>query len=541
MPDPSVPDPGVLEPSVLDGSAVALAAVLRAGEVSAREVLAETVARIEQRNPELNAIVTLSLDRATDMAAAADAAWARGEVLGPLHGLPVAHKDLALAAGVRTTFGSPLFADHVPTRSQLNVSRQHAAGAVMVGKTNTPEWGAGSHTFNTVFGITRNPHDLGRTAGGSSGGAAVALAAGMVAVADGSDLGGSLRNPAAFCGVVGLRPSPGRVPAWPDSDPWATMAVEGPMGRTVDDVALLLSVIAGPDERCAVSLDDAGQAFAPPIVARSLSGLRVAWSPRLGDLPVESEVLTVLERAVGRIEAAGAVVTIEDPPLGPAADEVFETLRAVPMAGRMAQMIERHPDKVKSTIHWNVTEGLRRTGADIADAKRETGPDLPCDARLLGTFRRACLPGHAGHALRGRDRISDGCRGAVDGELYRMDASLFADHRHRQPCHLGSGRPVEQRPSRWSATGHSPQKRPDPARDRPSLRSPVVTSGARPGRPRPGEPKSPKPVAHSRFCSIELPTSSIDNGFPQHRIHGVGALDSFEGHGPTFTEHDVGP
>src|SRR5450432_2946476 len=180
---------------------------------------------------------------------------ARGEPLGLLHGLPVAHKDLADTAGVRTTYGSPLFADHVPDRDALVVQRMAGAGAISLGKTNTPEFGAGSHTVNPVFGATRNPYDLGRSAGGSSGGAAAALAARMICLADGSDLGGSLRNPASFCNVVGLRPSPGRVPSWPLSDVADMFAVDGPMARTVTEAALLLAAICGPDPRVPMALD----------------------------------------------------------------------------------------------------------------------------------------------------------------------------------------------------------------------------------------------------------------------------------------------
>ena len=344
-------------------SAVETAARLRSGAVSAREVLAEHVARIEAENPTINAIVTLTLDRAEAMAEAADVAHAKGDSLGPLHGLPVAHKDLALTAGVRTTFGSPLFADNVPTVDQLIVTRQHAAGAVMLGKTNTPEFGAGSHTFNPVFGVTRNPHDPQRSAGGSSGGAAAALASGMVVLADGSDLGGSLRNPAAFCGVVGFRPTPGRVPSWPDSDPWATLSTEGPMGRTVSDVAFYLSVLAGPDPRVAVSLGDSGSLFAAPLTAPARR-LRVAWSPQLGNLPVEPEILAVIEAALRRWDVD---IQAADPPLREA-DFVFETLRAMPMAANYGRLVDAHPDKVKDSIRWNVAEGRRLTAVDVGMA-----------------------------------------------------------------------------------------------------------------------------------------------------------------------------
>src|SRR5229473_5056995 len=226
--------------------AVALAGLLHSREVSAREVVAAHITRIEAADPVVNAVITRTFDRALAKAAAADDALARGEQPGLLHGLPVAHKDLVETAGVRTTFGSPLFAGHVPDRDALVVSRMAGAGAISLGKTNTPEFGTGSHTVNRVFGATRNPFDATRSAGGSSGGAAAALAARMICLADGTDLGGSLRNPASFCNVVGLRPSAGRVPSWPLADVADMFAVDGPMARTVADVALLLSVMSGP-------------------------------------------------------------------------------------------------------------------------------------------------------------------------------------------------------------------------------------------------------------------------------------------------------
>ena len=198
--------------------ATELAGLLRDREVSAREVLADHLAQIERTNPALNAIVTRDFARAETAAVRADETILRSGPIGALHGLPIAHKDLQDTAGLRTTYGSPIFADHIPTTDSLLVARTRAAGAICVGKTNTPEFGTGSHTYNSVFGVTRNPWDLSRSAGGSSGGAGAALAARMVPLADGSDMGGSLRNPASFCGVVGLRPSAGLVPSWPVRD-----------------------------------------------------------------------------------------------------------------------------------------------------------------------------------------------------------------------------------------------------------------------------------------------------------------------------------
>ena len=244
-------------------SAVELAARLRAKDVSAREVMTAHLAQIERVNPRVNAIVTLVAERAMADAARADELIARGGPVGALHGLPIAHKDLVDTAGIRTTRGSPFYRDHVPTIDAPIVTRIRAAGAITIGKTNTPEFGAGSQTFNTIFGATRNPYDLTKTCGGSSGGAAVALACGMLPIADGSDTGGSLRNPAAFCNVVGLRTSPGRVVR--DSSSWSPLAVAGPMARTVGDVALLLSAIAGPDPRNPLSIDEDPARFAAPL------------------------------------------------------------------------------------------------------------------------------------------------------------------------------------------------------------------------------------------------------------------------------------
>ena len=258
---------------------------MRERKLAALELVDAHIARIERLNPKVNAIVTFLPEAARAAARATDDALARGETLGPLAGLPVAHKDLVPTRGVRTTFGSPIFKDFVPEADAIIVERLRRAGAIMIGKTNTPEFGAGSQTFNAVFGPTRNPYDLDKTCGGSSGGAAAALAAGFVPLADGSDLGGSLRNPASFCNVVGLRPSGGRVPNWPSLSAWFDMPVLGPMARTVTDAALMLSVMAGADPRAPLSLAEDGARFARPL-GRDFENARIAWSPDLGGLPV---------------------------------------------------------------------------------------------------------------------------------------------------------------------------------------------------------------------------------------------------------------
>ncbi len=344
-------------------SAVELACLLARGEVSAREVLADHLDRIEAVNPAVNAIVTLSHERAVADALRADEGHARGESLGVLHGLPVAHKDLSMTAGIRTTMGSPLYADQVPDTDDLLIERLRVAGCVTVGKTNTPEFGAGSHTFNRVFGVTRNPYDLGRSAGGSSGGAAAALAAGMVPLADGSDLGGSLRNPASFNNVVGLRPTPGTVPKWPSSDPCDTMATEGPMGRCAADVALMLGAIAGTHAHAQLRSNEGP--FAP--LERSLAGLRVAWSATAGQLPIEPAVLAALDGVPQRFSNHGCVVDDAFPDLR-GANESFQTLRAVNMERAVGRLYDTQPDDLKETIRWNVGLGRSLTAADVAKA-----------------------------------------------------------------------------------------------------------------------------------------------------------------------------
>jgi amidase len=342
-------------------------AAVRTREISARELLDLHLARIDERNPQLNAIVSLDEDRAREGARAADEALASGAAVGPLHGLPFAFKDTHAVAGWRTTYGSPLYAEHVPASDELIVERVRRAGVVVIGKTNVPEFAAGSHTFNTVFGTTLNPVDPTRSAGGSSGGAACALASGMVPLADGSDMGGSLRNPASFCGVVGLRPSLGRVPEWPLHNQWETTSVGGPMARNVGDLALLLSVMAGPDPRAPQALGDPGATFAPP-VSGSLAGLRVALSVDLGGaFEVDDEVAAVVSGSAPVFSAAGAAVEAAHPDLS-LADDTFRTLRAWHFQAKFGRFLAEHPDSFKQSLADNIRAGESLTGADVARA-----------------------------------------------------------------------------------------------------------------------------------------------------------------------------
>jgi len=356
-------------PEICFLTATELVRLVRAKELSVREVMEAHLAQIERVNPEVNAVVTLTAEQAMDRAHAADNALARGEEVGLLCGLPVAHKDLFPTGGVRTTFGSLVYQYFVPDHDALIVERLREAGAISVGKTNTPEFGAGSQTFNEVFGETLNPYDPTRTCGGSSGGAAVALACGMVPIADGSDMGGSLRNPASFCNVVGFRPSPGRVPSWPDLTPWLSLTVDGPVARTVEDTALMLSAIAGPDPRCPVSIPEPGTLFLRPL-ERDFGGVRVAWSRDLGGLPVDPRVTAVLEEHRSVFESLGCAVEEAEPDFADA-DEVFQVLRAWRYELAYGELLEQNREEMKDTVVWNIEEGMRLSGPQIGRAERE--------------------------------------------------------------------------------------------------------------------------------------------------------------------------
>jgi amidase len=350
-------------------TATELARRLRQKELSAREVMAAHMAQIERVNPQVNAVVTFLPERGLQGAREADERLARGEAVGPLHGLPVAHKDLVDTKGIRTTRGSPIYKDYVPAVNALIVERLQQAGAITIGKTNTPEFGAGSQTFNEVFGETRNPYDLTKTCGGSSGGAAVALACGMLPIADGSDTGGSLRNPANFCNVVGFRTAPGRVPVYPRNVGWYPISVQGPMARTVQDVALLLSVLAGPEARSPIAIAEPGSLFNRPL-GRDFRGVRVAWSRDLGGLPVDPRVSQTIEAQRHVFTTLGCLVE-EDTPDFRDADEVFKVWRAWNFALSYGDLLKTHRHLIKDTVIWNTEEGLQLTGVQIGQAERK--------------------------------------------------------------------------------------------------------------------------------------------------------------------------
>ncbi|SDS70353.1 amidase [Brevibacterium siliguriense] len=352
-----------------------LAGRIAAKEVSAREALQAHLDRIDEVNPVLNAVVTRDDEAAFARAEAADAATARGESFGALHGVPMTHKDTHDTAGMRTTWGSPLMADRVPESDALIIGRLKAAGITTTGKTNVPEFAAGSHTFNEVFGTTVNPFDRTKSASGSSGGVGAVLAAGIQASGDGSDMGGSLRSPASFNNVVGLRPSNGRIPHVRPGNPYAWLAQSGFMARTVADVALLMSVASGPHASAPGSILEPGGVFDLPEFAldahRSpdLSGLRVGFSPDLGGLlPVETEVEAIVASAAQVFGSLGAHVDDEIPNFADA-DEVFNVRRALDFVGSWGELYEAHPDQIKESVRWNIRMGLDLTGAEVASAE----------------------------------------------------------------------------------------------------------------------------------------------------------------------------
>lgn len=348
-------------------TAAEMAERIRSKELSAAEVMKAHIDQIERVNPKVNAIVTFLPEQAIEAAKAADAAMASGNEVGGLHGLPVGHKDLVYTKGVRTTFGSPIYRDFVPDVDSVIVERLKKAGAITVGKTNTPEFGAGSQTFNTVFGETLNPYDLSRTCGGSSGGAAVALACGMVPIADGSDFGGSLRNPANFCNVVGFRPSAGRVPSWPTPAGWFPMSVQGPMARTVSDAALMLSAIAGPDPRSPIAIREPGSLFSRSLT-RNFKGVRIAWRIDLGEFPVDLRVSEAVEKQRAVFESIGCAVEDRKPDLTDA-DEIFKVWRAWRFELAYRELLKTDRHRMKDTVVWNIEAGIKLTGPQIGEAE----------------------------------------------------------------------------------------------------------------------------------------------------------------------------
>jgi amidase len=359
--------------------AVDMVAALRAKKLSAREVMQAHLNQINQVNGKVNAIVTLvPEDQLMTQAAAADEALAHGKWLGPLHGLPVAVKDLHETNGIRTTYGSPLHKNDVPDFDCRVVRREKDAGAIVLGKTNVPEFGFGSQTFNPVFGPTYNPYDLSKTCGGSTGGGAVAVACGMAPLADGSDMGGSLRNPPNFCNVVGIRPSPGRVSNVPANLGWFTLAVPGPVARNVTDCAYFLSVLAGYDHHSPIAIELPGTQFAQPLGGRSFQGVRVAMFKDMG-LPWDPEVKTAVQAQRKVFESLGCIVVDAEPDFS-GANEAFLAWRHWSVELDFGDLLVTHGDQLNQYIHWHVEEGRKLTGPYLARI----------EARRTELFQRLC-------------------------------------------------------------------------------------------------------------------------------------------------------
>jgi amidase len=349
--------------------AVELLRLYRTRKASPLEVMQAVLARIDAVNPKVNAIVTLARDAALWEARRATAALKRNATLSPLFGVPVGIKDVTPTRGLRTTHGSKLFEDHVPDEDALVVERLRAAGAIVVGKTNTPEFAFGPNTTNAVFGATRNPWDLGRTAGGSSGGSAAALATGMIPLAEGTDLGGSLRGPASFCGVVGFRTTPGLIPRYPSVLAWDSYSVEGPMARTVADTALMLSVMAGPDDRAPLSYDVDGSEFTRAVKGASVRGWRIAWTPDLGGLVlVSQEVRAIVERAVAVFRSLGARVEAACPDISDI-PEIVRLTRGFLMVARHADKLPEHRPVLQPGLVENTEQGLALSPREIAEGE----------------------------------------------------------------------------------------------------------------------------------------------------------------------------
>lgn len=346
--------------------------LLRKGEVTPIELVDAAAERIAEVEPAVNALPTLAVERAREHARRLMSDGAPSNPpRGYLYGLPIAVKDLKDVAGVRSTKGSPIYADYIPEHSDYLVENIEAKGGVVIAKSNTPEFGAGANTFNAVFGKTRNPWDTSKTCGGSSGGSAVALATGEVWLATGSDLGGSLRIPASFCSVVGMRPSPGRVPHGPKDLPFASLSVEGPMARTVGDLALFLDTQAGQVSLDPISIPAPPRAFVETIDT-PIAPKRVAYTSDLGIAPVDPEVRSICEGAVKKFNefgasVEGATIDLHD------AEEIFQTLRAAQFAAQYGSLLEQHRKLLKPDVIWNIEKGQKLSSEDVNHAELARG------------------------------------------------------------------------------------------------------------------------------------------------------------------------
>jgi amidase len=371
--------------------ATVLVELLRTKKVSAVEAMKAHLEQIARVNRKVNAIVTLvDPEQLLAQAQTADDALAKGNWLGPLHGIPIGVKDLHATEGIRTTYGSPLYKDEIPKADCLVVEREKRAGGIVIGKTNVPEFGLGSQTFNTVFGATRNPYDLAKTCGGSTGGGTVAVVCGMVPLADGSDYAGSLRNPPNFCGAVGLRPSPGRVPNTPADLAWQTFSVAGPVARNVKDCAYFLGVLAGPDERIPISMEQPGNQFMERLGGRSFKGVRVAMFRDMG-LPWEQEVRDAVRAQSKVFESLGCIVEETEPDYQDAND-CFLAWRHWAYEARFGDLIATKGDQLNEYVHWHVEEGRKLTGPYLSRVEMKRSALYERVREFLATYEFFLLP-----------------------------------------------------------------------------------------------------------------------------------------------------
>lgn len=370
--------------------ALDLADLLRKKKISAREIMQAHLKQVAAVNSKVNALITLvPEDQLMAQALAADESLAKGSLMGPLHGLPIAVKDLAETKGIRTTYGSPMWKDFIPSQDALIVEREKKAGAIIIGKTNVPELGMGSQTFNPLFGATYNPYDISKTCGGSTGGGAVALACGMTPLADGSDMGGSLRNPGSFCNVVGLRTSPGRVPLVTAKHAWQVLSVQGPMARTVSDCALLLSVQAGPDNRSPISIMESPQQFSKPLT-RDFKGVKVAFIKDLG-LPWEPEVKNAIDAQRKVFESLGCIVEENEPDMTDA-NECFVNFRHWQYEVQYGDLLEANSDKMNAYTKWHIAEGKKLTGPYLARLEMKRSALFRRMQKFLDQYEFLVLP-----------------------------------------------------------------------------------------------------------------------------------------------------
>ncbi len=433
--------------------ATELAAQIRAKKISVREVMSAHLRQIDRVNSKVNAIVTLVPEAdLMAQALAADEALAKGSAAGPLYGLPVAVKDIVETKGIRTTYGSPLFRNYVPDHDAPVVERMKNAGAIVIGKTNVPEFSMGSQTFNTVFGATLNPYDPSKTCGGSTGGGAVALACGMAPIVNGTDMGGSLRNPANFCNVVGIRPSSGRVPNVPATQlAWSGLSVQGPMARNVTDLALLLSVQAGFDRRSPISIDQPGSLFSRPL-GRSFKGVRVAMIKDFG-LPWEPPVKAAFEAQRKVFESLGCIVEQAEPEMRDASD-CFLAWRHWSYELQLGVHVDAHPDQVNAYAHWHVEQGRKLAGPYLASIEAKRSALYQRFREFHGHPRISNLASEPSLAVRRQHSLPYRNRRRQDGKLHRLDEIrlLHLDRRESGyicPLRLFLDRIAHRHPDRW--------------------------------------------------------------------------------------------